>query len=122
MRVLYLVPDLFGPPGGIARYSRLVTRALYESGCVQELDVIALWDANDAAVDSRYLFGTSLSYTPSAGRRAAFVQAAVTLLEQKPYDLLVSALVGLSPILFVPSIRNSGARRVTFIYGIDAWY
>jgi glycosyltransferase involved in cell wall biosynthesis len=86
------------------------------------MDVIALWDADDAAVDSRYLFGASSSYTPSAGRRAAFVQAAVTLLEQKQYDLLVSALVGLSPLLFVPSIRNSGARRVTFIYGIDAWY
>jgi glycosyltransferase involved in cell wall biosynthesis len=24
--------------------------------------------------------------------------------------------------LFVPSIRNFGARRVTFIYGLDAWY
>jgi glycosyltransferase involved in cell wall biosynthesis len=122
MRVLYLVPDLFGPPGGIARYSRLVARALCESGCVQQLDVIALWDADHAAIDSRYLFGPRLNYTPSGGRRAGFIQTAVALLQRKRYDVLMAALVGLSPLLFVPSMRNSGARRVTFIYGVDAWY
>jgi glycosyltransferase involved in cell wall biosynthesis len=121
MRVLYLVPDLFGPPGGIARYSRLVTRALCESGCVQLLDVVALWDTDHTAIDSRYLFGTRLSYTASGGHRAAFIQAAVGSLQHQRYDVLISALVGLSPLMFVPSIRNSGARRVTFIYGVDAW-
>jgi glycosyltransferase involved in cell wall biosynthesis len=121
MRVLYLVPDLFGPPGGIARYSRLVARALCESGYVQDLDVVALWDADHASIDSRYLFGTSLSYTPSAGRRARFIQATVGLLQRKRYDVLASGLVGLSPLMFAPSLRNFAARRVTFIYGLDAW-
>jgi glycosyltransferase involved in cell wall biosynthesis len=122
VHVLYLVPDLFGPPGGIARYCRLVTRALCESGCVRQLDVVALWDADHAPVDARYLFGPRLSYTPAGGRRSTFIRTAVRLLEQHEYDLVVSALVGLSPLLFVPSIRNFGARRVTFIYGLDAWY
>jgi phosphatidyl-myo-inositol dimannoside synthase len=122
MRVLYLVPDLFGPPGGIARYSRLVTRALCESSCLQRLDVIAFWDTDHTVIDSRYLFGDKLSYTPSGGGRAAFIQATVGLLQQRRYDVVISALVGLSPFLFIPSIRNSAARRVTFIYGVDAWH
>ena len=121
MRVLYLVPDLFGPPGGIARYSRLVTRALCESECVEQLDVIAFWDEDRSAIDSRYLFGEGQSYTPSRGRRAGLIQAAVSLLQHNHYDVLIAALVGLSPLLFVPSMRNTSARRVTFIYGVDAW-
>jgi phosphatidylinositol alpha-1,6-mannosyltransferase len=122
VRVLYLVPDLFGAPGGIARYSRLVARALCESGRLQQLDVIALWDHADAAIDPRYLFGTELSYTPSGGRHAEFVLSAIRLLQRQRYDVLLSALAGLSPLLFVPSIRNSDARRVTFMYGVDGWY
>jgi glycosyltransferase involved in cell wall biosynthesis len=121
MRVPYLVPDLFGPPGGIARYSRLVTRALCESGCLQRLDVIALWDADHRVPDARYLFGTQLRYLPCGGRRASFLYSVVRLLQQRRYDVVMSALVGLSPLLFLPSIRNSSAQRVTFIYGVDAW-
>jgi glycosyltransferase involved in cell wall biosynthesis len=85
------------------------------------LDIIALWDGDRAEIDSRYLFGAGLSYTPSGGRRADFVLATIRSLQQRCYDVLISALVGLSPLLFVPSIRNSNALRITFIYGIDAW-
>jgi glycosyltransferase involved in cell wall biosynthesis len=85
------------------------------------LDVIALWDADQRPPDPRYLFGAHLSYLPSGGRRASFLHRVFRLLQERRYDVVLSALVGLSPSLFLPSIRNSSTRRVTFIYGIDAW-
>src|SRR5262249_19594555 len=73
------------------------------------------------APDARYLFGTHLSYFPSEGHRASFLYQVFRLLQHRRYDVVMSALVGLSPMLFLPSRRNSSTRRVTFIYGIDAW-
>jgi glycosyltransferase involved in cell wall biosynthesis len=119
-RLLYLVPDLLGPPGGIARYCRLVSQALVESGV--EVRVVALMDRpGDAApgADASWLL-SGVSYTPCAGSRATFIrQAARQALQTRP-GLVLAGHVNFAPLGWTLA-RLARARQVTFVYGIDAW-
>ena len=118
MRILYLVPDLFGVPGGIARYCRLVARALTETPSVR-LDVLALNDTIGTPADLAYLRGLAWSYTPFGARRLAFAAAAASRVLVGNYDVLMSGHVNFSGILHAAPLRRD--RRITFIYGVDAW-
>jgi len=119
-RLLYLVPDLLGPPGGIARYCRLVLQALVESGV--DVRVVALMDRPDDAAPGADASGLlpGVSYTPSAGSRAAFIrQAARQALQTRP-GLVLAGHVNFAPLGWALA-RLARARQVTFVYGIDAW-
>jgi len=116
MRVLYLVPDLFGPPGGIARYCRMVCRALSGTEC--ELTVIALLDQNSARRDARRAF-PALKYLPCGGRRMRFVRNALRAARARP-DVIFVGHPHFAPLGWLLA-KICRARLVTFIYGVDAW-
>lgn len=116
-RLIYLVPNLLGPPGGIARYCRLVSQALLEAAV--DLHVLALMDEqrNDEAPIEGF---SGMTYTPCAGSRPAFIrQAARHALQTRP-GLIVAGHVNFAPLGWALA-RLARAPLATFVYGIDAW-
>jgi glycosyltransferase involved in cell wall biosynthesis len=120
--ILYLVPDLLGPPGGIARYCRLTTQALQESGA--NVRVIALMDEASYAEESRPNDAPSpidrAAYTPCAGQRVAFIRQAVRQALQARPALILVGHVNFATLGWALA-GATGARQATFVYGIDAW-
>jgi phosphatidylinositol alpha-1,6-mannosyltransferase len=118
LKILYLVPDFFGMPGGIARNCRVVAKALTESAALERLDILALHDEPGTPIDRRYLTGNCFTYAGFNGSRVAFSRAAYSAMGHVPYDLLLSAHVNLSPLLF---LRRTKAHRATVMHGKEVW-
>jgi len=115
--ILYLVPDLFGPPGGIARYCQLVCRSLLEAGI--PLRVFSLRDKPSAnyVVDSAF---SGISYQPCYGSRKSFVVLTMkAVIIQRP-GFIFAGHPNFAPLGFCLS-KLSGAPYVVFIYGLDVW-
>ena len=113
----YIVPNLLGPPGGIARYCRLVCQALLDLGL--PLRVTSLADRPEMAERARVLF-PGMHYETGNGSRVEFVRLVTTAcLRERPDILLVGHphFAGLGQIL----ASLSGAKTVAFVYGIDVW-
>ncbi len=115
-RILYLVPDLFGPPSGIARYCRMVTRALETQG--DALQIVSLLDQKSGIDSARNELKRS-HYFPCSGNRKKFLRLAFKAALQKP-RLILCGHPNFAPLAQVVT-RLSGAKMVSFIYGIDAW-
>lgn len=110
-RGLYLLPDLLGPPGGIALYGRLVCRALTGAGVA--LTALALLDDPAETLPG-------VNYGGCGGSRPAFVRRAVQqVLRQRPALIIVGHpnFAALGALLGMPG----RARVVTWLYGLDAW-
>jgi glycosyltransferase involved in cell wall biosynthesis len=116
LRILYLVPELFGPPGGIARYCRTICRALTALSC--QVTVVALLDEDSAAEEASITF-PAMYYRPCAGKRNLFLQRSVMQLRRRP-DFILVGHPNLAPLGQVLA-KVSGAKMISFIYGIDAW-
>lgn len=115
-RILYLVPDLFGPPSGIARYCRMVTRALEAGGDAPR--IISLLDQPSGIKDARHELKRS-HYFPCSGNRKKFLRLALRAALQKP-KLILCGHPNFAPLAQVLA-RLTNAKMVSFIYGIDAW-
>ncbi len=116
MRVLYLVPNLFGPPGGIARYCRLVCRSLLETGA--QVRVLSLADTDGAPPET--WGANSRLYQANHGSKRGFVQSAVvTALGLRPAVVMIGHPYFSALGWFLA--RLVGAHAVSFIYGIDVW-
>ena len=116
--VLLLAPDLFGPPSGIARYLRLVARALCDAG--NQLHVVSLVDHGDmvqAFPESQRL--TSYSYC--AGDKAKFVFSSIKDLWSIRPDLVLVGHPHFSVLGWLIS-KLTGSPYVVFEYGVDVWY
>ncbi len=111
---LYLMPDLLGPPSGIARYGRLITAAL--AGFAAPLHLVALADEPEADAAALPLTG----YYPCAGQKLRFVRQAVSLALRERPALLLNGHPHFAALSWLLA-RLVGARLVSFIYGIDAW-
>ncbi len=111
--VLYLVPDLFGLPGGIARYCRMVTKALEGD---TRLSVVALHDAPNAPLS----FTESFAYYPCAGSRQRFAQKVLHLFWKVRPALIIVGHVHLTPVVaWLCKITHTPF--VQFLYGIEVW-
>jgi glycosyltransferase involved in cell wall biosynthesis len=121
MKVLLVAPDLFGPPGGIARHCRLALKALTEDARVQAVDLISLLDDTRSRPDSRYFGGKGRSYWPCGGSRPLLVRRVLGALSRDQYDVVLAGHVNIAPLLLPSAARRRSPRRVTMIYGIDAW-
>ena len=113
-RILFLCPDLFGPPGGIARYCRMVCQAITDAGL--SLRVLALNDP-DAQEALHPLQG--LDYRGCNGNRLSFVRGTLSSLRARPSLILVGH-PNFAPLGWMAA-RLTGASMVVFLYGIDAW-
>lgn len=114
--VLYLVPNLIGPPGGIARYCQLVSRALLAAG--RPVTVLALHDRPATGAHAASFPG--MDYHVCDGSRPQFVMQAMRLaVEQRPGLVLVGHphFAGLGDVVR----RLANARMVVFVYGVDVW-
>ncbi len=113
-RVLYLVPDLIGPPNGIARYCSMVQRALSDESA--ETVVIALHDRSDA--DPSVV--RPARYIACNGSRAVFAAQALRHgLSLKPHAVLVGHPNFCS--LGLALARATSAKLIVFTYGADIW-
>ena len=112
--VLYLTPDLLGPPGGIARYCRLVIMGLV--GATQPPYVMALLDNAPTQAPNLPLAG----YYPCQGDKLRFARQALRLAWQTRPALILSGHPYFAPLSWLLA-RLTGARLISFIYGIDAW-
>jgi phosphatidylinositol alpha-1,6-mannosyltransferase len=116
-----VVPDLFGLPGGIARYCCLVAKTLNEWDELEKLDVLALRDQPETRPDGRYLAGGRFSYKGYGGNRLAFGRSVVATMARRRYHLLMSGHANLTPLLFLPTSGWGQVKRVVFAYGTDVW-
>ena len=114
-RVLYLAPDLFGPPGGIARHGRGACNALVNQGFA--LEAIVLMDAKEQRKLPASL--TPMRYVPCRGDRKLFVRQALRAVKRRPALVLVEHL-NFSPLGWLVA-RLARARLVVIAHGIDAW-
>lgn len=112
--ILYLVPDLVGPPGGIARHSRHVTLALQGAGI--PVGVVALHDRREMPPQAADL---AMSYHPCAGNRVRFLGTTLRLLAARPSLVLVGHVHLLPPVL-IPA-HALGIPVAVFLHGVEAW-
>lgn len=116
-KILYLVPDLIGPPGGIGRYGRLVCRALL--GAQRSVDVISLLDKEPAKGTAAETM-PGARYSPCGGSRWRFVNKSIgTALRQRP-NLVICGHANFGP-LAATAARLARAPYGVFIYGIEVW-
>ncbi|MBV9866504.1 MAG: glycosyltransferase family 4 protein [Abitibacteriaceae bacterium] len=116
MRILYLVPDLFGPPGGIARYCRLVCRALCDDKI--SLSVVAVNDSGHSVIEAQEVF-PQICYAPCSGDRKLFILRALAALMQRPTLVMVGHPNFAQLGHIIASLAR--AKLVVFLYGIDVW-
>ena len=121
MKVLLVTLDLFGPPGGIARHCRLVLKALTEDPRVQAVDVVTLLDDPDSIPDPRYFGERARSYVACGGDRRLLVREVLRAVRSVAYDVVLAGHVNVAPLLWSAAIRPRRSKRVTLIYGVDAW-
>lgn len=115
-RILYLVPDLFGPPSGIARYCRMVCHALAGQGV--PLRVLALLDQPSECRTATQLWPHA-QYRPCAGSRPLFVQRALQARRIRPRVIMVGH-PNFSSLGYLLA-RLCGAKLCIFMYGVDIW-
>jgi phosphatidyl-myo-inositol dimannoside synthase len=99
-----------------------VLKALTESDQIGRITVLSLRDDPTTTPDTRYTNGADVEYRGFGKDRFLFTRVALQTQIRKSYDLLLAGHVNLAPLLFVPLPLARGARRrITFIYGTDAW-
>jgi len=115
--VLYLVPQLMGKPGGIARYCSHICQALTEAGVT--VRVIALVDDFSAAKELHSQF-TGISFQLCSGSRSRFIQCVIqSILTERP-RIIFAGHVNFA-FLAYSFARIINAKLVTFIYGVDVF-
>jgi glycosyltransferase involved in cell wall biosynthesis len=113
--VLYLVPDLMNPASGIARYGRMVCRALLDEG--MPLTVVARVDPLESGADEPE---PGMTYWPCDGSVRAFMQRSLAGAFRERPAFLLAGHANFAPLGWLLA-RLVGARLVSFIYGIDVF-
>ena len=121
MKILLVAMDLFGPPGGIARHCRLALKALTGDKRVSAVDVVSLLDNPHSKPDPDYFGAAGRSYLACGADRRLLVRRVLDALRRERYDLVLAGHVNLAPLLLTSAVRRGGPKRLTMIYGVDAW-
>lgn len=117
MKTLFIIADLFGPPGGIARYAQMVCKSLLNAGYVVVAVVLA--DELKTAVPAPFT-NQAFNYYPCGGSRLAFAKECIKIIIHEKPALILVGHVNFSPLGYGLA-QLSGAKWGTFIYGIDVW-
>lgn len=121
MKVLLVVPDLFRNSGGIARYCRLLCKALSESPQVTVLDVIALHDSEEMMVDPDYYDKAKGTYLVASGNLKTFMWQIFRSMTTKKYDFHIICHVNFATFVWLCSLLARKTALVLFAYGIEVW-
>jgi phosphatidylinositol alpha-1,6-mannosyltransferase len=110
--LLYLVPDLFGPPGGIARYCRMVAQALVAGGVPPH--IVALHDKSPTPAHPY------ASYYACTSNKIAFVRTVISQFVRTRPSLV---LVGHGHFAPLTALLCKATRTpyIAFLYGIEVW-
>lgn len=118
MRILYIVPDLYERPGGIARYAQMVCRALANANC--QLQVVVLMD-HTQCVHAYTLSLPGISYYACNGSRSLLVRTCLETAVHHLPDIILVGHVNFAPLGFMLA-QFIQAKYATFIYGVDVWH
>lgn len=116
MKVLFLAPDLFCESGGIARYCRLMYKAMVGSADITKIDIVSLWDKEEDTPDN---LDSRVCYKPCSGSKRQFTYSALSL-ALKHYDICIIGHVNFSPLGQVVKVL-SGSSAIVMAYGVDVW-
>lgn len=118
--ILTLQTNTFGWHGGIPGYNRLVCRVLNSIDCPQINRVlIAMDDPQAVAVESSAL--TNLDISAFAGKRSAFVKAALSMATRETFDLVLAGHVNYAPLCVLLKLLRPQMRFGVFVYGCEVW-
>ena len=115
--ILYLVPDVFGQPGGIARYIRLICNAFPPA--LSSLTLLSLMDGAQSAAQAGEALPAA-HYLPCAGSRPRFVRQALAQAATRRPDLVLVGHPNFAALGWLAA-RLADARLIAFVYGIDVW-
>lgn len=121
MKILLVAMDLFGRPGGIARHCRLALKAMTEDQRVEAVDLISYLDAPWSMPDPYYFGARGRSYAACGGNQRLLINRVQRALRREAYDLVIAAHVNLGPLLLTAAARPGRSKRLTLVYGVDAW-
>jgi phosphatidylinositol alpha-1,6-mannosyltransferase len=116
LRVLALVTDAFGGPGGIAQYNRDFFSSL--AACDQVSDVIVL--PRGSAASHSELPSRVRQLCPVQGRRAYLLAALRASQAHRPIHVVFCGHLFMAPLAAIVA-RLVGARLWVQVHGIDAW-
>lgn len=118
MRILYIVPDLYERPGGIARYAQMVCCALASTNV--QLQVVALMDHNEDGHAPTFN-PSGKSYVACGGSRLLLARKCIEMTVRFSPDIILVGHVNFALLGFMLA-RLAHAKYATFIYGVDVWY
>lgn len=121
MRILFLAPDVFRNSGGIARYCRLVCKALSDSHEVERIDVVSLHDACEQPTDGRYLSSAKGDYYPVGGQVSQFVKQIIYLSAKRKYDVYLVGHVNFATLIWGCRVLFAKSSIISLAYGIEVW-
>lgn len=120
-RILLLLPEAFGRPGGIQMFCRALSMAAGRWAKREGATVSAVVLNDDAAPDARYVNGGFDCFAHAARSKARFVGSYLRLLTGARYDLVVSAHVSLAPLALLARARGRKVRTAVIAYGVEVW-
>jgi glycosyltransferase involved in cell wall biosynthesis len=120
---MFVLPQVYGPPGGIQRYNRALLKAAGEAFIRAE---IAVASVNDERIPEAASVRGRVHFAGAGPRarflhRAAFVTKALRGAWHHRPELIVCGHINLMPLVWCLGALF-GARTTLVAYGIEAWF
>ena len=83
--------------------------------------MVSLLDDPRSPADREYFGARGRTYQACGGNRRVLVRRVLQALRRETYDVVLAGHVNLAPLLMCAAAGRGRAKRVTMIYGVDAW-
>ncbi|HWS99663.1 MAG TPA: glycosyltransferase family 4 protein [Pyrinomonadaceae bacterium] len=120
-RILLLLPEAFGRPGGIQMFCRALSMAAGRWAKREGASVSAVVLNDGSEPDARYVNGGFDCFAHAGRSKTKFVGNYLRLLTGARYDLVVSAHVSLAPLALLARARGRRVRTAVIAYGVEVW-
>ena len=120
-RILLLLPEAFGRPGGIQMFCRALSMAAgrWAKREGATISAVVLNDASEP--DARYVNGGFDRFALAGRSKMKFVTNYLRLLAGARHDLVVSAHVSLAPLALLARALRRDVRTAVIAYGVEVW-
>jgi asparagine synthase (glutamine-hydrolysing) len=121
-RIMFVMPQVYGPPGGIQRYGRALLKAAGEALPKAEITVASVNDERipcNASLRARVHFAAAGPRTRFLHKAALVAKVLCGAWHHRP-ELIVCGHINLMPLVWCLGILL-GARTALVAYGIEAW-